>query len=90
MAKNLERMKFSNEPLEELIFHLDTEADKWCLEHCLDYGYCFEKTVFKIKNIRQCKKIPKTYKLYWEAKNSNISAIAPLIIFHAKEKKNEK
>lgn len=89
MTKNLESMKFSSEPLEELIFHLESEASAWCLGNCLNHRRCFENLVYRIENIRPCKKIPKLYKLYWEAKDSNIGGISPLIIFHSKERKNE-
>ena len=82
-------MKFNHhEPITELIWELNKEVGEWCRKR--KCSICFEGACFKLDSIRKCKKLPKLYKLYWEAKGKNILVLSPLILYRRPYKDEEK
>jgi len=75
MESKIKMIQFdADEPITKLIGEISEEARKWCEKNeCKD---CFddEKGTFNIQKIRECKKLPRLLKLFWEAKVKNIVA----------------
>ena len=71
-------------PLTNLIVELEVRVGVFC-EKCHYRDKCFDDVSYHPEEIGKCKKLPKLYKLYWQAKSKSISAIAPLTIYQEEE-----